>query len=111
MCQDLETSSDLADNLLRGLSLPAVKATSSDTLLEAVEDGGGRKEAGWLVGEVVIQTGVTDDGLCHPPELLHVHSQGQVEPGQHVIQVVQGRARAQLPAQLREDQQLPLLEK
>lgn len=110
MGQDLETGPHLADDLLRGLGLLEAEPAPPDALLEAVEDGGGRQQTGRLVSEVIIETRVADDGLCHPAELLHVDSQREVEPGQHVVQVVQGGARAQLPPQLREDQQLPLLE-
>lgn len=110
MGQDLEAGSDLADDLVRSLGLSAGEPAPPHALLEAVQDGGGRQEAGRLVGEVIVEAGVADDGLGHPPQLLHVDGQGEVEAGQHVVQVVQGGARAQLPAQLREDQQLPLLE-
>ena len=110
MSQDLKAGPDLSDDLVRSLGLSAGEPAPSDALLEAVEDGGGRQEAGRLVGEVIVEAGVADDRLGHPPELLHVDSQGEVEAGQHVIQVVQGGARAELPAQLRKDKQLPLLE-
>ena len=110
MGQDLEAGPDLADDLVRSLGLSAGEPAPPDALLEAVEDGGGCQEAGRLVGEVIVEAGVADDRLRHPPELLHVDGQGEVEAGQHMVQVVQGGARAQLPAKLRKDQQLPLLE-
>lgn len=111
MCQDLETGPDLAYDFLCGLRLPSTELASPHTLLKAEQDCGGCQEAGGLVGEVVVQTGIADDGLGHTAELLHVDRQREVEAGQHVVQVVKSRARAQLPAQLREDQQLPLLKR
>ena len=79
-------------------------------LLEAVEDGGGRQEAGRGAGEGVVLRRVADHRLHHLPQLLGVRGGGaQLQPGDDVVQVVQRRDGGQLPAQLLQHQQLPLL--
>ena len=101
VCEDLQTSPSVLDDLLHGESLELVELllgqTEGDTLLQGEEEAGGGQEAGSPVGEEVLHTGVGDDALCHPPQLAHVHSLGEVEPGYDVVQVVHGRRAGQFP--------------
>ena len=101
MGEDLQAGPRVLDDLLHGESLELVELllgqTEGDTLLQGEEEAGGGQEAGSPVGEEVLHTGVGDDALCHPPELAHVHSLGEVEPGYDVVQVVHGRRAGQFP--------------
>ena len=103
----------MSDGLDAELELPADELDELRVRGEAVEcgeDGRGREEAGRVVGEGVVRAAQHEDRLRPPPQLPQVGlGDGGAEAGDGVVQVVEGRDGRQLPLQLVEDEQLPVL--
>ena len=103
----------MCDGLDAELELPADQLDKVRVRGEAVEggeDGRGREEAGRVVGEGVVGAAEHEDRLRPPPQLPQVVlGDGGAQAGDGVVQVVQGRDGGQLPLQLVEDQQFPIL--
>ena len=102
--QDLQAGLGLPDDLLHREALQVAELllglAEVEALLQGEEDAGGGEETGPPVGEGVLHAGVGDDALGHSPQLGHVHSGGETEPGYDVVQVVQSCGAGQFPAQL-----------
>ena len=103
----------MSDCLDAELELPADELDEVRVRGEAVErgeDGRGREEAGRVVGEGVVRAAQHEDRLRPPPQFPQVGlGDGGAEAGDGVVQVVEGRDGRQLPLQLVEDQQFPIL--
>ena len=102
--QDLQAGLGLPDDLLHREALQVAELllglAEVEALLQGEEDAGGGEEAGPPVAEAVLHAGVGDDALGHSPQLGHVHSGGETEPGYDVVQVVQSGGAGQFPPQL-----------
>lgn len=102
--QDLQAGLRLSDDFLHREALQGAQLVLGlaevEALLQGEEDAGGGEETGPPVGEGVLHAGVGDDALGHSPQLGHVHSGGETEPGYDVVQVVHGCGAGQFPAQL-----------
>ena len=103
----------MCDGLDAEFQLPAYELDKVRVGAEAVErgeDGGGGEERGGVVGEGVVRAAEHEDRLRPPPQLAQVGlGDGGAEARQGVVQEVEGRDARQLPLQLVEDQQLPVL--